>query len=159
AERDVLPRAREQVVEPRSPEALPQVVVDSLVFAEHDAEQDRTALAAQAESDRARQPPSEAVAEACNAAAAPDRPPSVAFEDDVHAVPPQPSALVESVLGPSRENDLAEDVQDRAFRRRAAERQPQQGGLVEREASETPDLDRCAKVETAPSRRSRDDDD
>ena len=52
-----------------------------------------------------------------------DDAPLVHVQDDVHALPAQPGALVEAVLRPARRLDDREDTQAGALGRRAPERQ------------------------------------
>ena len=122
-EHDVLPRDREQVVEPGRPEALPQVVREALVLAEDHAFHDGAPYSGQAAADDAREPAMECVRDPSQAAAPADEPPAVAAQHDVHAVPSKPRALVEAVGRSARKHELTDHLESSAERRRTAERE------------------------------------
>ena len=88
-----------------------------------------------------------------------DDAPAVGSDDHVHSVSPKPCPLVEAVLRPAWPADLADEIEDRALRRRPAGRKPEQDRLADRLVSEAPHLARHAQVERrAPRRPSHDDD-
>ena len=73
--------------------------------------------------------------------------------DDVHAVTAQPRSLVEAVLRPARQPDLADHVEDRSLRRRAARWKSKQHWLANLVRAEAPHLRRHADVELRAPRR------
>ena len=106
--------------------------MSACVVAEHDPFEDRAAFSRETGRDRRGEPAAQAVGEAADASAPADLLPLVDVQDDVHAVAAQPGALVEPVLGPARRPDDGEHLEDRALRRRAAERELELNALVER---------------------------
>ena len=118
-EGDVLTRDGEQVVEAGGAEPVSQRFGDGLVVAEHDAREDRAALAgaprSSGRSTRARRrsatPP--------RPPRRPTRAPAVGAQHDVDALAAQPRSLVEAVVGTARLLDRDDAHSDRALRRRA----------------------------------------
>ena len=155
----VLSRDREQVVEPRSAEVLPQVVGERLVVAEDDPFEDRAPLSRETGCDGARQPAAQGVGDSAEAAAPADERPVVDVEDDVDAVPAQPGALVEAVVGPARQPDDGKHLEGGALRRCAARRQLELHPFIERLALEAPDSALDADVVAVRSGRGRHDHD
>ena len=78
------------------------------------------------------EPGPQSVGDAAEPAAAADDVPLVDVQDDVDALPAQPRPLVEAVVGPARSSTTASSADDRALRRRAAERSSSCDALVRR---------------------------
>ena len=79
--------------------------------------------------------------------------PTIAAQHDVDAVPSQPRALVETVGRSAWKCELTEDLEPAAERRRPAERELEQSGLVRPQPAEAEDARRSADVEAAAPRR------
>jgi hypothetical protein len=110
------------VIQARCTEPLSKLVRQSAVIAEHDAFQHRRPLAVQPAGNRVRKPSAQPVASTADPSAAADATPHVESHHDVDPVAAQPRALVESVFGGTRRDQLADRVEDRALRRRTPER-------------------------------------
>ena len=154
-EHDVLAGHREQVVETRSSESLPQIVRERLLVAEDDPFHDPAALAVQPGRDRARQPSTQAVGDAAEPTAPTDLSPAISSQNHVHAVSPKPGRLVEAVLRRLRQTHRDDGLDQGALRRRAAERQLELDGLAEAQAAEASDLGRHPQLEPGVTGRAR----
>ena len=69
-------------------------------------------------------------------------PPPIRPDDHMHAVAPQPRALVEAILRTARSANLADEIEDCALRWRATGREAKQDGLANRRVSKVPHLSR-----------------
>ena len=157
--RDVLPRHREQVVEPRRLERGAEIGIDALVGSEHDADDERPPLARGSEresiADRRAQP----VADATNPAPPADDVPGAArVQDDVNAAPLEPPSLVESGLGPSRGDRARPELEHGALGRGASGRELEQHPLSHVEAIEPVHVGHHPHREARPAGRAGDDD-
>ena len=128
------------MIEPGRAEVGAQVFRETLVFAEHDAGDHGTPLAAKAGGHPRGQLRAQPIGEACEATATPDDSPLVSAHHDVHSVPTKPRALVEAVLRAAREPDLADQIEDRSLRRGAAGRKTEQHGLADVLIAKAPHL-------------------
>ena len=147
-EDDVLARDRQEVVEARDPEPLPELFGEALLVTEHDAFNHSTAFAVQAGCDRASHGLAQPVGDAPQTATVSDELPPVGAQDDMDAMAPQPGALVEAVLGRLREPDCGDSLEQATLRRRAPERQLEQDGLAEAEPTESMNLSRDPQLES-----------
>jgi hypothetical protein len=140
------------VVEPRSPESLPQLLREAVVLAEDDAVENRSAITGQPAGDGALQLPAEGIRHPAEPTAATHDAPASDAKHDVDAVPPEPRTLVEAVLRPVRLDELSETLQEPALRRRAPARKLEQHGFPNPELAE-PDDDRTHTNVVAPTLR------
>ena len=146
------------MVEARGSEIASQVVGEARIVAEHDALDDPEPLSVQATSGRPPEPRAELVGEAGHATPAADHAPPVAAQDDVHSLTTEPAGLVEPVHGPTWADELAEDLEPGALRRRPSERQLEKHRLVDPQPPEPRDAGREAKLEAPSSGRPGDGD-
>ena len=146
-EHDVLARHREQVVETRSSESLPQVVRERLLVAEDDPFDDPAPLSPQPGRDRAREPSTQAVGDAAEPTAPTDLSPAISSQNHVHAVSPKPGRLVEAVLRRLRQTHRDDGLDQGTLRRRAPERQLELDGLAQAQTAEASDLGRHPQLE------------
>ena len=160
-ERDVLPRDGQEVIEPGRLEAVPELVREPLVLAEHDAREHRAPLPFEPRGDRARDMRTKSIGDAADAPAAADDPPVATVEHDVNAAARQPAALVEPVFRPARRVHPRTEGEDGALRRRAADGQLEQNTLPQRAVTEPPHLgghpqrELCLSHRTGHDRRDR----
>src|SRR5882724_1666030 len=89
------------MVEAGSPEVLPQPLIEALLVAKDDSQQDSASLAVEFTRHRVCKPASQAIAEASEAAAMSGQPPAVTGQHDVDAVASEPGSLVEAVTRPA----------------------------------------------------------
>src|SRR5207247_1472558 len=141
-----------------SPEVLPQPLIEALLVAKDDSQQDSASLAVEFTRHRVCKPASQAIAEASEAAAMSGQPPAVSGQHDVDAVASEPGPLVEAVTRPARELCLGAHLEDAALRGCPAKRQLELSRLVERDEAEPPDAHQHFQVESSPARCRRDDD-
>src|SRR6266550_703198 len=146
------------MVEAGSPEVLPQPLIEALLVAKDDSQQDSASLAVKFTRHRVCKPASQAIAEASEAAAMSGQPPAVTGQHDVDAVASEPGSLVEAVTRPARKLRFGAHLEDAALRGCPAKRQLELSRLVERDEAEPPDAHRHLQVESSPPRCRRDDD-
>lgn len=137
------------MVEPRSSEAGAQLLVEALVFAEHDAGDHRPALAREPRRARPHEVAPQPVGEPSDTAPLADDPVRDGPQDDVHALAAQVRRLVEAVLVAARTDDADDCLDDGALRRRPFRRKLEAGGLGERSSVELPDPHGHARRELA----------
>src|SRR5436190_5010123 len=150
---NVLPRHGQEVVEARAPKALPQLLGEALLVAEYDALDHAPPFAVQSGSNRAGQDPAKPVGDSAETAAMTDELPPVGAEDDMDAVAPQPSALVEAAFRRLRRPHRGDSVEQATLWRRAAERQLEQDSLPETEPPEAANLGWDSQLEPRSPRR------
>ena len=130
--RDLQPVDRQTVVQTRGPKIVEQPRVHLGRAAQHDRLDHLAPLTLQARRTVALEPPADAVARAGYSATAPDDPPRLAAQDGVNPLAAEPFRLVEAVRRSGRSPQLADQRQDRALGRCAAERQLEIDGLMGR---------------------------
>ena len=133
---DVLAGDGEQVGKTRGTEVLADTVRKSLVLAENDTEDERPLHSAGAAADGLLDSVAQSVTGPGDAVAASDLAPGAAPEDHVDPLACEPGTLVEAVFGTARLGHANDRLQDRAARRRAADRQDEEHTLAERLPSE-----------------------
>src|SRR6266567_1681575 len=146
------------MVEAGSPEVLPQPLIEALLVAKDDSQQDSASLAVEFTRHRVCKPASQAIAEASEAAAMSGQSPAVTGQHDVDAVASEPGSLVEAVTRPAGKLRFGAHLEDAALRGCPAKRQLELSRLVERDEAEPPDAHRHLQVESSPARCRRDDD-
>src|SRR6266513_2884598 len=117
------------MVEAGSPEVLPQPLIEALLVAKDDSQQDSASLAVE-----------------------------FTRHHDVDAVASEPGPLVEAVTRPAGKLRFGAHLEDAALRGCSAKRQLELSRLVERNEAEPPDAHRHLQVESSPPRCRRDDD-
>jgi hypothetical protein len=119
------------VVETGRAEAVPQLLAQSLVLAEHQPVQDRAPFSPQAGCDRARELAVDPVGDAADPAATADLLPTPPPSDHVHSSTPEIRPLVEAVARTAGCFELDDALDPRALRRRAPQRQLEQHRLAQ----------------------------
>ena len=117
--------------------------VDALVGPEHDADDERPALAGRSERQRVCDFRAQPIAHATDPAPpADDMPGAARVQDDVDPTPLEPSSLVEAGLGPSRGDRARPEIEHGALRRRPAGRELEQHPFAQLDAVEAPHVGR-----------------
>jgi hypothetical protein len=155
-ERDVLSRDGQQVIETRRTKVLADLLRESLVLAENDAENQRAPNADRTAADRVLHPVPQAVPEAGDPTSGADLPPGATAQDDLDSLARQPGALVESSIGLPRLADAHGRLQDRSTRRRSANREQEENPLPEARLAESRHLGLDANRPWRCARRTRD---
>ena len=140
-EDDVLSRDRQQVVEPRPPEARLERGREPVVVPEQHAFEDRAPFSRETGRRGAAQPAADPVGDPAEPAPSPDDVPLVDVKDDVDTLAAEIGALVETVRRTAWQAHHGKQAHEGALRRRASERQFELHPLRERapvEASDTP---------------------
>ena len=151
---DVLARDGEQVVEARGLERVAQRRIDALVGTQHDSRHEGPPLAARPECESSGDLRAQPVAHATDPAPpADDTPPAARVQDDVDPPPRKPAALVETGLGPSRDDRPRPQLEDGPLWRRPTRGKLEQHAFPEGETAEAAHLCRGSDREPRHGRR------
>ena len=147
------------MVEPRRLEGVAEIRIDALVCAEHDADDERPALAGRPEREGVADFRAQPIAHATDPAPPADDVPGAArVQDDMDPTPLEPPSLVEAGLGPSRGDRARPEIEHGALRRRPAGRKLEQHPLAQLDAVEAPHVCRHPNGVRRDARSARDDD-